>query len=102
MQTSDAKGTEKLQATPLVYGYVTSLLSLNLLPAYLATAAIGFVLRENLHLNQNQASAFKTLVSIPTLLAFGFGMARDRFNPLKLGDRGFILVFGLGAAALYL
>jgi len=44
---------------------------------------------------------FRLLTAIPVYLAFVFGMVRDRWNPLGLRDRGFMLLFAPLTALVY-
>src|SRR5579862_2126051 len=102
MTTVESEKTNQQQATPLVYGYFVLLMTLNLAPANVLSAPLQFVAKDHLHLTATQGALFRSFVTIPTFLAFAFGMLRDRFNPLKMGDRGFILVCGAVVGVTYL
>ena len=62
---------------------------------------ITFFLKNKLHLSATGISTFRLIAAIPTYFAAVFGLARDRFNPLGMGDRGFIFVFGGLTCLLY-
>jgi hypothetical protein len=62
---------------------------------------ITFFLKNKLHLKAHELATFSLISHIPVYLAFVFGFARDRFSPLKMGDRGFLVVFGAVCSALY-
>jgi Na+/melibiose symporter-like transporter len=49
----------------------------------------------------HQTALFKLVINIPGIFAFLMGICRDRYNPLRMGDRGFILCGGIAAAAIY-
>ena len=44
---------------------------------------------------------FGLLAAFPLYLAFVFGFIRDLWNPLGMRDRGFMLLFGMISALLY-
>lgn len=64
--------------------------------------ALTFILKDYLHATPEQVANFRLIIGIPLYLAFCFGFARDLWNPLGLRDRGFLLVFGTSAAAVFL
>ena len=68
----------------------------------LISIPISFFLKNKLHLQAHEASAFKLLSSIPLYLSFLFGFARDSWNPFGMRDRGFIMLFGAVGAGLYI
>ena len=45
---------------------------------------------------------FRLIASIPLYVSFIFGFTRDLWNPLRMRDRGFLLLFGALCAVLYL
>ncbi len=63
---------------------------------------VSFVLKNKLHLSAHQVATFLLLAATPLYLSGLFGFARDLWNPLGRGDRGFMLLFGGIGAALYL
>ncbi len=62
---------------------------------------ITFLLKNKLHLEAHALAQFRLISAIPLYLSFVFGFIRDSWNPLGMGDRGFMLLFGAGTAALY-
>jgi hypothetical protein len=59
----------------------------------------AFILKNKLHLGASELARFGAWAGIPGYFSFAFGMARDFWNPFKLGDRGYLMLFG-GASAL--
>ncbi|MHB8637809.1 MAG: MFS transporter [Fimbriimonadaceae bacterium] len=94
MTTDEAHGSTQRHATPLVYGYFVLLMALELGPEKLSSTPLKFIYKDQLHLDAQGQALLGALIAIPGYLAFAFGLFRDRFNPLKLGDRGYLLVFG--------
>jgi hypothetical protein len=62
---------------------------------------ISFFLKNRLHLTAHQVANFRLVAAIPLYLSFAFGFIRDIWNPLEMGDRGFLLLFGGISALLY-
>ncbi|HEY2068984.1 MAG TPA: MFS transporter [Rhizomicrobium sp.] len=62
---------------------------------------LSFLLKNKLHLSANDLASFGLWAAIPGYLAFAFGLARDFWSPFGLGDRGYFLLFGFLAAAIY-
>lgn len=63
---------------------------------------ISFFLKNKLHLEASEVATFRLIAAIPLYLSFLFGLARDRWNPLGMGDRGLMLAFGLCGALAFL
>jgi len=63
---------------------------------------ISFLLKNKLHLSANGLATFTLWAGLPAYFAFVFGIVRDYWSPLKLGDRGYFILFGALAAALAL
>lgn len=84
-----------------MYGYFVVLVSLTLLPTSLASIPLSFLYKNDLHLSATGSAAFKVVVTLPGYLAFAFGMLRDRINPFRMGDRGIMLLSGLGIGLLF-
>ncbi|MGA7810089.1 MFS transporter [Bradyrhizobium sp.] len=63
---------------------------------------ISFLLKNRLHLTAHEVANFRLVTAIPLYLSFVFGFVRDKWNPLGLRDRGFMLLFGGISALLYL
>jgi Na+/melibiose symporter-like transporter len=62
---------------------------------------VSFLLKNAMQLDALQISQLRLLISIPLFLSFLFGLARDNWNPIGLGDRGYLLIFGLLSIATY-
>ena len=62
---------------------------------------ISFFLKNRLHLTAHEVANFRLVAAIPLYLAFAFGFVRDIWNPLRMRDRGFMLLFGGITALLY-
>src|ERR1700736_5655722 len=62
---------------------------------------ISFFLKNRLHLKAHEVANFRLAAAIPLYLSFVFGFIRDIWNPLGMGDRGFMLLFGSITAFLY-
>jgi MFS/sugar transport protein len=63
---------------------------------------ISFILKNKLHLSAHEVADFRLLAGVPLYFAVVFGLARDAFDPFGMKDRGFLLVFGLTGAVVYL
>jgi MFS family permease len=61
---------------------------------------ISFLLKNKLHMSANALATFTLWAGLPAYFAFVFGIVRDYWSPLKLGDRGYFILFGALAAAL--
>ena len=81
-------------ATPFVYGYFVLLMVLELGPEKLASTPLKFIYKDQLHLDAQGQALLGALIAIPGYFAFAFGLFRDLFNPLKMGDRGYLFLFG--------
>jgi hypothetical protein len=62
---------------------------------------ISFFLKNRLQLKAHEVASFRLVAAIPLYLSFVFGFIRDIWNPLGMGDRGFMLLFGGITAFLY-
>jgi hypothetical protein len=62
---------------------------------------ISFILKNTMRFDASQVSQFRLVVSIPLLLSFLFGLARDNWSPFELGDRGHLLVFSALSTATF-
>lgn len=81
---------------------LTLLIYLALPNGYGLDIALTFILKDYLRATPEQVANFRLLMAIPLYFAFCFGFARDLWNPLGLRDRGFLIVFGTCAAAVFL
>src|SRR5258707_408154 len=62
---------------------------------------ISFFLKNRLQLKAHEVASFRLVAAIPLYLSFVFGFIRHILNPLWMGDRGFMLLFGGVTAFLY-
>jgi hypothetical protein len=67
----------------------------------LISIPISFFLKNKLHLSAHAAANFHLITGVPVYVAFLFGLARDRWSPFGLRDRGYLILFGGINAALY-
>src|SRR5258708_39931789 len=70
-------------------------------PTGLIAVPFAFLLKNKLHLSANELATFGLLSSAPWYLSFIFGTVRDFWSPFGMGDRGYFVVFGLIASALF-
>ena len=63
---------------------------------------ITFLLKNKLHLKAHELADFRLVSAIPLYLSFVFGFIRDTWNPFGVRDRGFMLLFGVLTACLYI
>jgi Major Facilitator Superfamily len=63
---------------------------------------ISFILKNKLQLNAHELADFRLLVGLPLYFAVVFGLARDILDPFGMKDRGFLFIFGLVSATIYL
>ena len=61
----------------------------------------SFILKNRLHLSAGEIATFALWAGIPVYLSFVFGVVRDIWSPLGLGDRGYFILFGALSAALF-
>ena len=62
---------------------------------------ISFFLKNKLYLEAHELADFRLVAAIPLYLSFVFGFIRDMWNPFKMKDRGFMILFGIICAVLY-
>lgn len=62
---------------------------------------ISFFLKNKLHLQASELANFRLVAALPLYLSFIFGFVRDTWNPIGMGDRGLLLLFGAISAVLY-
>jgi hypothetical protein len=63
---------------------------------------ISFLLKNKLKLSAHEVAGFRLVAAIPLYLSFVFGFIRDIWSPFGMGDRGFMLLFGVINALLYI
>ena len=86
----------------LYFGGLTVILALADPAGGLLDIPLSFYLKNRLGLTAKQVAIFQAIAGLPLVVAFLFGLARDRWNLLGRRDRGLMLVFGAVCAALYL
>ena len=62
---------------------------------------ITFLLKNKLHLEAHELAQFRLISAVPLYLSFVFGFIRDTWNPFGMGDRGYMLLFGVITTTLY-
>ncbi len=62
---------------------------------------LSFLLKNKLHLSANELATFAVWAAIPAYFSFAFGVVRDYWNPFRLGDRGYFILFGTLSALLF-
>jgi predicted MFS family arabinose efflux permease len=62
---------------------------------------ISFFLKNKLHLEAHEVATFRLVAAGPIYLSFLFGFIRDTWNPFGMRDRGYMLLFGMLTAAIY-
>jgi hypothetical protein len=90
-------GAVFLYFTPL-----TLLVFLVLPNGFLLDIATSFMLKNQVRASPEQVANFRLLTAVPVYLSFLFGLARDRWNPFGLKDRGLFIIFGTVTAAVFL
>jgi hypothetical protein len=86
----------------LYLGVLTALMGFGAPHGGLIYIPISFILKNKLHLSAHEVADFRLWAGLPFYFAFLFGVARDALNPFRMKDRGFLLVFGLIGATVYL
>ena len=71
-------------------------------PLGIAGIPITYFLKDRLHLSPVRLAVFFAIVSIPVCAGFAFGFIRDRWRNANWGDRQYLFVCALAAAAGYL
>lgn len=85
----------------LYLGILIVLLSFGAPSGGLIDIPISFLLKNKLQLKAHEVANFRLVAAIPLYLSFVFGFIRDSWNPLGMKDRGFMLLFGVMSALLY-
>jgi hypothetical protein len=62
---------------------------------------LSFLLKNKLNLSANELATFTLWAGIPAYFSFVFGIVRDYWSPLRLGDRGYFILFGTLSALLF-
>src|SRR5579883_725968 len=104
MPTADCDRNNS-SSTGQVFTYFSSLTLLYYLAVptgYLVDIVTAYMLKNQLHASATQVSLFRLLTAIPVYLSFVFGMTRDLWNPLRMRDRGYFLLFGFASAIVFI
>src|ERR1700743_1576017 len=62
---------------------------------------LSFLLKNKLNLSANELATLTLWAGIPAYFSFVFGIVRDYWSPLRLGDRGYFILFGTLSALLF-
>ncbi len=62
---------------------------------------VVFFLKNKLGLSAHGVATFNLIASIPLFVGFLFGFLRDTWSPLRRGDRGYVVIFGVLSVASY-
>ncbi|HLZ76024.1 MFS transporter [Phenylobacterium sp.] len=91
------------ERTRLLLWVAVPVLVLNFAAPYLQLIALPlvFFLKNRLHQSPDQVALFALIAASPTYIGFLGGFIRDRWSPFGAGDRGHLVVFGLGAVAAF-
>lgn len=71
-------------------------------PSGLYSLPILFYFKNKLHLSSQLVASFGLITAIPLYLSFAMGLLRDTWKPRVMGDRGYLLLGGLGLTLTYL
>ena len=83
------------------FGALIFLIALCSPVGFMGDISTTFMLKDRLHATASEVSNFRIYTAIPVYFAFVFGFIRDRWSPLGLRDRGYLLVFGPITALAY-
>jgi len=61
----------------------------------------AFILKNKLHLPASGLAMFQVWAGVAAYFSFAFGVVRDRWSPLRLDDRGYLILFGAISALTY-
>ncbi len=70
-------------------------------PSGLFSLPIQFYFKNSLHLSSQAVSLFGLVTAIPLYVSFVLGLVRDAWQPKRMGDRGYLLIGGLGLTLTY-
>lgn len=84
------------------FGGLTVLLAFADPTGGLLDVPVSFFLKNKLHLSAHEVAVFRAIAAAPLYVSFLFGLARDRWNPLGMGDRGFIFLYSVIGTLVYL
>jgi hypothetical protein len=86
----------------LYLGLLTIMLAFGAPHGALIEVPMIFLLKNKLHLSAQAVAGFRLVVAIPLYLSGAFGFIRDSWNPFGMRDRGFLVLFGILSAGLYI
>lgn len=86
----------------LTLGLLVVLIAIGSPSGGLFEIAMTLLLKNKLHLSQNELSLLRGLASVPVFISPIYGFIRDRWNPFGMRDRGIIMLFGTLTVVLYL
>jgi MFS family permease len=69
---------------------------------YLVDISTSYMLKNQLHAAANQIAMYRLATALPAYSGIVFGLARDKWNPLGLRDRGLLLIFAPLTAAVFI
>jgi len=84
------------------FGALIFLVALASPVGYFGDISTSYMLKNQLAASASEVADFRIYTAIPVYFAFVFGFVRDRWNPLGLRDRGYLLVFGPLTAIVYI
>jgi MFS family permease len=96
--------TGRAAGTGAIYAYFTPLTLLVFIAipnGQLLDIATSFMLKNELGATPDQVAQFRLVTAVPVYLSVCFGLARDLWNPLGLRDRGFLMIFGVATALVF-
>ena len=101
MTVSNSTQKSRAGAVFLYFTPLTLLVFLVLPNGFLLDIATSFMLKNQVRATPEQIANFRLLTAIPVYLSFFLGLARDRWNPLGLRDRGLFMIFGTITAGVF-
>jgi hypothetical protein len=86
----------------LYFGSSTILLLLVAPDGSWLDVATAYMLQRQLGASPGEISLFRVLTGIPIYIGFIFGLVRDAWNPFGLRDRGYLRLFSIVTACIFL
>src|ERR1700685_714439 len=102
-ETRETRATRQGAHAPIFtyFGALSFLIALASPVGYLGDISTSTMLKNHLHATASAVSNFRIYTAIPVYLSFVIGFVRDRWNPLGLRDRGYLLLFAPLTAVAY-
>ncbi len=85
----------------LYFGALTLFLYIATPGGALVDIATSFMLKNQLHASPEAVARFRFITAVPVFVAFIFGFIRDTWNPFRMRDRGYFLIFSPVTAAVF-